>query len=112
MLWFFLIKRFFLLNILLCVGRSYKMKLYLAHVGFYDSEIGIYELHSNLFTVAHDVQTAKQQIKRKKVFIDKKMHIDGIQEISFIDGYELILEKKNAEDKKTISFDYDEVRML
>jgi hypothetical protein len=56
------------------------MKLFIVHVGFYDPEIGIYELHSNLLVVATDARTAKEIIKNKPLFINKKMHIDGIQD--------------------------------
>ena len=82
------------------------MKLYMAHVGFYDDEIGIYELHSNIFVVAEDVQSAKQKIKNKDIFIAKKMHIDGIQEILNVDGYEInVVDKQDLIDNKTFSYD-------
>lgn len=87
------------------------MKLYLAHVGFYDEAIGMYELHSNLFVVAEDVATAKQKIKNKNIFTEKKMHIDGIQEISNVDDYEICLIKQlNSNDNKV--YGYDDVKKL
>lgn len=87
------------------------MHLYLVHVGFYDEEIGIYELHSNIFVVAEDVSSAKEKIKQKPVYQKNKMHIDGIIEIINIDGYEIVPEKKlkNIENRK---FSHDEVKML
>lgn len=88
------------------------MKLYLVHVGFYDPEIGIYELHSNFLTVATDAKHAKEQIKNKKIFIDKKMHIDGIQEISHIDGYDIKLEKASDYKKDNVILGYDEAKAL
>lgn len=87
------------------------MKLYIAHVGFYDNEIGIYELHSNLFVVAEDIQTAKQKIKSKDIFIAKKMHIDGIQEILNIDGYDICVTKKSASSVNQV-FGYDAIKSL
>ena len=39
------------------------MKLFLIHVGFYDTEImeGIYEQHSNYFVVAQNITEAKKK---------------------------------------------------
>ena len=71
-------------------------KLFLIHTGFYDKKIldGFYEQHTNILVVAKDVYSAKQKIKSHKDYIDKKMHIDGIQKIENIDGYEIQLKKK------------------
>lgn len=66
-------------------------KLYVVHVGFYDSEIGIYELHSNFFVAAVDVADAKKIVKDKDIFKEKKMHIDAVQEIDIVDGYKVTL---------------------
>lgn len=87
------------------------MYLYLAHVGFYDEEIGIYELHSNILVVAEDVKSAKEKIKQKPVYQKKKMHIDGIIEIINVDGYEIVPEKK-SEKIENRKFSHNEVKML
>lgn len=87
------------------------MKLYLAHVGFYDPELGIYELHTNFFVVAEDPKAAKEAVKNKEIFIRKKMHIDGIEEITCVDGYRIDLEKSDLADANT-RMSYDAVKVL
>ena len=44
------------------------MKLFLIHVGFYDTEImdGIYEQHSNYFVAAENIKDAKNKSKKLK----------------------------------------------
>ena len=69
------------------------MKLFIAHVGFYDHDIGIHELHTNFLVAAPDALSAKQVVKSKEIFINKKMHIDAIQEIDTVDGYHVSLIK-------------------
>ena len=44
-------------------------------------------------------------------FKNKKMHIDGIKEISSVDGYEVSL-VKNYKHKKSRTFTYDESKKL
>jgi len=70
------------------------MKLYLIHCGYYDNEIGagIFESHTNFFVVACSPQEARHKAKEKSYFRNKKMHIDGIQEIKVVDGYKIVLE--------------------
>jgi len=87
------------------------MKLYIAHVGFYDDVIGMYELHSNIFVVAEDIQTAKEKVKKNDIFISKKMHIDAIQELHNIDGYEIRVVKNDCVSDNQI-FDYDAIKRL
>lgn len=87
------------------------MKLYIAHVGFYQEEFGIYELHSNFFTVATDIKSAKENIKNNPLFIKQKMHIDGIKEIINVDGYNLKLEKSDCKISNK-EFNYKEVQDL
>ncbi len=87
------------------------MKLYLAHVGYYDQELGMYEHHTNFFVVASDAKAAKEQIKKKDIFIRKKMHIDGMQEISHVDGYAIKLEQSD-DDKPNTVMGYDSVKAL
>ena len=76
------------------------MKLFSIHCGFYDEEIseGIYEFHVNLPVVAENIEQAKAEVRLNPVFKMKKMHVDGIQEITRVGGYELILkENRNSE---------------
>lgn len=87
------------------------MKLYIIHVGFYDLDIGMYELHSNVLTIAPDAKTAKQQVKNKDFFINKKMHIDGIQEIINVDGYDLIPTPNSSGLNNTI-FSHEQIKAL
>ena len=81
------------------------MKLYLIHVGFYDSELmdGLYEQHGNFFVVAKNVKEAKTRSKMKQVFQNKNMHIDGIQELNLM---------KETGTKETVNYGYDEVKKL
>ena len=84
------------------------MKLYMVHVGFYDPSIGegLYEVHMNFFTVAEDTKKAKDNILNLKEFQDKKMHIDGIKELSYVDGYKVSLEQEeNSKEEKILGDD-------
>ena len=69
------------------------MKLYLVHCGFYDSDLcdGIYESHINFFVVADSFETARVRVKDISSFKSKRMHVDGMQEISAIEGYRVSL---------------------
>ena len=60
------------------------MKLFMVHVGFYDDEVGegIYESHINFFVAAGNPKSAKKKTFNLEQFKNKKMHIDGIKEIS------------------------------
>ena len=89
------------------------MKLYLIHVGFYDSELidGLYEQHVNFFVVAKNVKEAKTRAKMNQVFQNKNMHIDGMQELNLVDGYRVNLVKETGT-KETVSYSYDEVKKL
>lgn len=88
------------------------MRLYMAHVGFYDNKIGIYEIHSNIFVVAKDIQSAKHIIKNKEIFIDKNMHIDGIEEVVSVDGYDIVVSENKSNLYQNKTFDYIEVQSL
>ena len=89
------------------------MKLFLIHLGFYDPELGIYEMHINKLVAAPDAKTAKANIKHSKIFVDKNMHVDGIEEISMIDGYRISLEKiSETESTGNKIFGYDAVKAL
>lgn len=81
------------------------MKLYLAHCGYYDLEVceGIYESHANFFVAAQSMIEAKESVKKIPEFQNKRMHIDGLQEIVSVGGYELVLlEDKKQESRTTI----------
>ena len=67
------------------------IKLYLVHCGFYDNQIcsGVFESHVNYFVVAKNFDEARLNIKTHPEFKEKRMHIDGLQEIQAVNGYEL-----------------------
>ena len=89
------------------------MKLFMVHVGFYDPSLGegIYESHINYFVVAKDPHEAKQKTLKLKEFKSMKMHIDGIKEISSVEGYRVILEKDSSTKVGKI-LSYDESKNL
>ena len=89
------------------------MKLYLIHIGFYDPELmdGLYEQHGNYFVAADNAKEAKAQISENPTFKHKKMHIDGIQELNSVDGYQVTLVKETG-DNKSVSYRYEEVKKL
>ena len=89
------------------------MKLFMVHVGFYDDEFGegIYESHINFFVAAGNAKSAKKKTMQMKKFRDKKMHIDGIKEISSVDGYEVNL-IKSPDQKKSKVYSYTESKKL
>lgn len=71
------------------------MKLYLVHCGFYDQEIGegIYESHTNFFVAAESFEEARSRARSKPEFQEKRMHVDGMQEILVVDGCRVHLEE-------------------
>ena len=71
------------------------MKLFQVHTGFYDPNIsdGFYEGHTNIFVCAKDEEDARKIVIEKQEYKMLKMHIDGIQEISVVDGYKIELAK-------------------
>lgn len=81
------------------------MKLYQIHCGFYDEEVsdGIYEFHVNIPIVAESIDEAKRKVRTVPSFVRKKMHIDGIQEIRSVDGYEVSLIKSDAIERDEIN---------
>ena len=84
------------------------MKLFMVHVGFYDPAIGdgIYETHLNYFIAASNAKEAKRKTLDLEQFKEKSMHIDGIKEISNVQGYDVILkESNNSDEGKVISYD-------
>ena len=89
------------------------MKLYLIHAGFYNPEImdGLYEQHTNYFVVAKNLKDAKKRAQLNLAFKKNKMHIDGVQEINTVDGYQIKLVKNNLKDDLVI-FSYDEIKNI
>ena len=84
------------------------MNLYMVHVGYYDPSIGegIYENHVNFFIAAENPKKAKEKVLELKEFQDKRMHIDGIKELSYVDGYKVSLsEEKNPQKQEILSYD-------
>ncbi len=81
------------------------MNLYLIHCGFYDDEISdaIYEFHVNIPIAAVDIDSAKASVRLDPLFKKKKMHIDGIQEIRMVDGFEVVLQNRHAAAKTEIN---------
>ena len=89
------------------------MKLYLVHTGYYDKSVGdgFYEQHTNILIAAKNAYSAREKVKKTKDYINKKMHIDGIQEIENVDGYDIQLTKSNDQEKVTI-YNHYQVRFL
>lgn len=79
------------------------MNLYLIHCGFYDNAIcdGLYESHVNYFVAAESFDDARAKAKLIPEFKTKHMHVDGLQEIRSVDGYELNLKLNNELSNKT-----------
>ena len=70
------------------------MHLYLIHCGFYDDATsfgGVFESHTNFFLVAHSPEDARQKAKASEFFKSKRMHVDGIQQIDAVDGFQIAL---------------------
>lgn len=87
------------------------MKLYIVHVGFYDEEIGIYELHTNWLVAAPDIIEVKKIVKNKEIFKKRQMHIDAIQEIDVVDGYKVILEENRLCENKLTNYNYNQINI-
>ena len=89
------------------------MKLFLIHVGFYDPEImeGLYEQHSNYFVVAKNINKAKKKARLNPIYKRKKMHIDGMQELSTVDGFRIDLVPE-INDTDAVIYSYDEVKKI
>ena len=80
----------------------------MVHVGYYDPSVGegIYEHHMNFFTAAENPKKAKEKILNLKEFQEKNMHIDGIKEISYVEGYKVSLsEEKSSHNQEILSYD-------
>jgi len=88
------------------------MKLFFIHAGYYDSEIGVYELHTNFIVAAANIMSAKTIIMEKEIFKRKNMHIDAVEEIDTVDGYQVILQKDQSNITKIISYNYAQIKQL
>ncbi len=79
------------------------MKLYLVHCGFYDAEVcdGLYESHVNFFVSAESFEDARARAKLLPDFQNKRMHVDGLQEIHAVDGFRVHLEYDASLGNKT-----------
>ena len=82
------------------------MKLFLAHCGFYDNDVcdGIYESHVNFFVIAEDFENARLKAKSLPTFQNKRMHLDGLQALEAVQGFEISLahnETLQGEDRIT-----------
>lgn len=69
------------------------MKLYMIHTGYQDTQTGVFEHHTNIFVVAENKISAEKKVKEHNLYIAKKMHVDGIIELTEIDGYKIELSK-------------------
>ena len=86
------------------------MKLFIVHAGYYDNEVGIYELHTNFLIVAANLSDLKKTIKEIDIFKKKNMHIDAVQEIEIVDGYRIELIKEQANMTKLTSYNYSQIK--
>lgn len=80
------------------------MKLYLIHCGFYDSDVGngLYESHVNFFVGALSFEDARAKVKLLPEFQERRMHVDGLQEVSAINGYVVELREEARLNGQTI----------
>ena len=94
-------------------GGVNKLKLFLVHTGYYDKKNsdGFYEQHTSILTVTKSLYDAREKVKLKEEYIDKKMHIDGIKEIINVDGYDLEL-KKVSNPEEIINYSHHQIRFL
>ncbi len=79
------------------------MKLYLVHCGYYDQETldGVYESHVNLFVAAESFEEARAKAKQHPLFREKRMHVDGLQQLDAIDGFRVDLKEDRALDGRS-----------
>ena len=84
------------------------MKLYLIHCGFYDSNVGdgLYESHVNFFLSAESFEDAKSKAKMIPEFQEKRMHIDGLQEVQAVNGFRVHLDYDASLANKSIVINF------
>jgi hypothetical protein len=70
-------------------------KLFLVHCGFATPGLsgGVFEPHVDLFVAAEDFDDARARAKALSEFKAHKMHVDGLIEISQVEGYRVELKK-------------------
>lgn len=79
------------------------MKLFLIHCGFYDAELGgLYESHTNFFVTAAGFDEARLKAKEIPQFRDKRMHVDGLQEVAAVDGFRIQLNEDKGLDGASV----------
>ena len=78
--------------------------LYLVHCGFYDRDIsdGIFESHTNIFVAASSFEEARAKAKQEPVFQAKRMHVDGIQQIMTVQGWQVSLAPSLQDGDRTL----------
>ena len=82
------------------------MNLYMMHVGFYDHSIGVPTCLPIEPAINEKSKDAKTKVLALEEFQDRNMHIDGIKEISEVDGYEVrLVQSSEAKDGKVFSYD-------
>ena len=87
------------------------MQLFIIHVGYYDYDVGMYELHTQFLIPALSAAEAKAKTMAKDIFQAKKMHIDGIQEVNQVDGYAITLHAAANYASNRI-YNYNEIKAL
>ncbi len=87
------------------------MQLFIIHVGYYDYDVGMYELHTQFLVPALSAAEAKAKAMAKDIFQAKKMHIDGIQEINQVEGYAITLQPTDNHSNNKI-YSYNEIKEL
>jgi hypothetical protein len=92
------------------------MHLFLVHCGYYERNVGngIYESHTNFFVVAEDWKEAKTKIKQNLNFMEKHMHVDGVQKIEVVEGFKVHLTKEPKLENQTQieSLGYEDIKKL
>ncbi|WP_116963842.1 DUF1543 domain-containing protein [Fastidiosibacter lacustris] len=88
------------------------MKLYLAHLGFYDDRYGMYEIHINKHVVAENIKDAKQKLFQDEEFKRLKMHIDGLQEVNIVSGYKISATKVEHYNENNPTYSHCDVKKL
>jgi hypothetical protein len=66
-------------------------QLYAVYLGGDPAPGRIGEDHEVVFVVAEDVQAARKQARAKWTGHDQKAHVDMVQELDIVDGYEVSL---------------------
>jgi len=64
------------------------------HCGYYPED-DIYEQHRNFFVVAENINRAEERLASK---MPKSYHIDGVLELTMVDGYRIKLEETTKDD--------------